>query len=643
VKYKIKYEGKIFMCESIPEFVEENLPEVIGYKKGGKIFDLMTMREIIRDQENNPRVTVSEISQERLGQDMNKNTNNNQDDCIDMTDMEFFSTKSTDGLFLIRHSLAHLMAHAIRDLYSKVSLGHGPVTENGFFYDFQGITISTKDFSKIEKKMQELIKMKIDIIKYQVPKHEFSQHNGDPLKQIILDGISESTVSIYQQGDFSDLCKGPHVPNTSFLPLSFKISEVSEVLWKDKKVQRVKAIAFQTEDQIENFQKMQKSNEEHDHRKIGKKMDLFSFCELSPGMVFWHPNGLKLVKKLKEIVIKQFSDYREISTPEIFKKDLWKLTGHLDQYSDYMFLMEDYGVKPMNCPAHMIFFNHELRSHKSLPFRIFEFGSCFRNEDEGGLMGLKRVRKLVQDDGHILCSQDQIYEETKIFLEKSFSIYDQLGFKDKYKIKIATRPTKSIGTAEEWQKAEEILFSIAREMKINFDTDSGGGAFYGPKIEIHIQDRMGRWWQCGTIQVDFFIAKNMDVSFVNQKSDRENPIVLHRASLGSLERFIALLLEHYDFLPMNLHPMPINILPVGADHHQYAEDIKRKIIKHFDCQVLSEGSISKRIKNSIESRTPYILIVGEKEVAEKTISIRNGANTICETVVNFLHQLSENN
>lgn len=674
MKHKIRYRGNIWQCQDILQFIQQHFPSVIGAKKDGEIYDLMQI-EAMNSAENQQETTdieqllnlknleeeekahihsieiaehleeIPEDEEERYGDDSQMNTlveskiEDLQNHLYEPTppeeignelwerdshvDMELFSIRSSEGLNVIRHSLAHLMAHAIKNLYKGIYLGYGPITDNGFFYDFQGITISTKDFPIIEKEMIRLINKKIPIKRVEISKEDFLKNSTDPLKISIVQSIQNEKISIYIQDNFSDICRGPHVPNTSFLPKSFKITSVSEVVWKEHKVQRIRAIAFHSKKDLKEFEEMQKTHEEHDHRKIGKKMNLFSFPELCPGMPFWHPNGLILMKKLKEIVMKYFSDYHEISTPEIYKNTLWKKTGHLDKYSEHMFLMKDCGLKPMNCPGHMLFFNYEQRSYKCLPFRIFEFGSCFRNEDEGGLMGLKRVRKLIQDDGHIICSKDQIRDEIKTFLQKSFALYEELGFKNKYKVKIATKPKKSIGSISEWSRAEEVLLSVIRDMNIHFEVENGGGAFYGPKIELHIQDRMKRWWQCGTIQVDFFLANNMEISFINSNSEKETPIVLHRASLGSLERFIAILLEHYEVLPAFLHPMPINILPIGSEYLEYAHEIQHKISPHFRCQVLDTGSLAKRIKISVESRTPYIIIVGKNEKDNHTLTLRN--------------------
>jgi threonyl-tRNA synthetase len=673
VKHKIRYKGSIWRCNNISSFIKKHFPSVIGGKKDGKIYDLMQIEDMhskeyeqetsdieqlinlknLEEEEiahiHNIEVAehledIPEDEEERYGDDtqINEIVSSQIEDLQNNlyvpdhreiaselwtkysdVDLELFSSNSPEGLYMIRHSLSHLMAHVIKNIYPEIHLGQGPATDDGFFYDFQGMTISTKDFSKIEEGMRKLIDQKINIRRIEISKKDFLKNSSDLLKNLIVNEIPEDRVSIYQQDEFSDVCKGPHVPNTSFLPKSFKITSVSEVTWKEVKVQRIRAIAFYSQEELEEFEDLQNTNEARDHRKIGKKMDLFSFCEFSPGMPFWHPKGLILVNKLKKIVKKYFPEYHEISTPEIFKNTLWKKTGHLDQYSEYMFLMEEYGIKPMNCPAHILFFNQEQRSYKCLPFRIFEFGSCFRNEDEGGLMGLKRVRKLVQDDGHIICSRDQIHEEVRTFLYKSFLLYEELGFKDKYMLKIATKPEKSIGSSADWTIAEEILFAVVREMKVDFKIDAGGGAFYGPKIEIHIQDRMKRWWQCGTIQVDFFISSNLGISFINSHSQKETPIVLHRASLGSIERFIAILLEHYEVLPAHLHPMPIEILPVGLEHIEYAKEVRNKILPHFSCEIIEEGSISKRIKMSVENRIPYTIILGNKEKEKRLVTLRN--------------------
>ena len=542
---------------------------------------------------------------------------------------------SSIGLEILRHSCAHILAQAIIRVFSSyaVYFATGPTTENGFFYDCQiqdrdsnFKSISSKDLYKIEKEMMQIIDQNLQFTKKYIPKQNFFLENTyDPLKEIVLSGIKDENISIYTQsnGDskFSDLCRGPHVLNSSILSKFLKLTNVSEVLWKDQKVQRVNGIYFNTQEELDFYEKNKELQIANDHKKLGLQMDLFSFNEMAPGFAFWHPKGLNLINKIKKIINEiGYKGFHQYDTPTVFKQDLFEKTGHLQNYRENMFLLEDMCLKPMNCPGHAIMFSKRNFSYRDLPYRIGEFGGCFRNEEHGGLNGLKRGRKLTIDDGHIFCEMKQMFGEIEKFLQDAERFYEIFGFKD-LKIKLATRPQKSIGTEDMWQKAEEVL----RNSLENYDyiLAPGDGAFYGPKIELHLKDNLGRYWQCGTIQVDFFLAERLGSSFINSRSEKEFPIILHRAISGSIERFIGVLLENGK-LPLFLLDNPMVILPISENFKSYGEKILN-LVESYGISVSIDNNsetLNKKLKKSLDLKVPYIVIVGEQELENNTVTVR---------------------
>jgi len=549
---------------------------------------------------------------------------------------------SSIGLEILRHSCAHILAQAITRVFSscKVYFATGPTTENGFFYDCQILdrnnnfkSISSKDLYKIEREMKEIIDQNFQFTKKYIPKQNFFLENSyDPLKEIVLKNIKDENISIYTQSDtqsesqsnnlkFSDLCRGPHILNSSILSKFLKLTNVSEVLWKDQKVQRVNGVYFNTQEELDFYEKNKELQIANDHKKLGLQMDLFSFNEMAPGFAFWHPKGLNLINKIKKIINEiGYKGFHQYDTPTVFKQDLFEKTGHLQNYKENMFLLEDMCLKPMNCPGHAIMFSRRNFSYRDLPYRIGEFGGCFRNEEQGGLNGLKRGRKLTIDDGHIFCEMHQMLSEIEKFLQDAERFYGIFGFKD-LKIKLATRPLKSIGTEEMWQKAEEVLRNSLEDY--DYILAPGDGAFYGPKIELHLKDNLGRYWQCGTIQVDFFLAERLGASFINNKSEKEFPIILHRAISGSIERFIGILLENGK-LPLFLLENPMIILPISENFKSYGEETLN-LVENYGIPVSIDNNsetLNKKLKKSLDLKIPYIVIVGEQELEHNTVTIR---------------------
>ena len=555
------------------------------------------------------------------------------------------------GLEIIRHSCAHIMAQALQNIYKHVSFAIGPTTDNGFFYDFQiydnhqnVINISFNDLEKIEQEMKNIIKSNLKFIKKTMSKIDFQNTTNDKFKTHILkENIKDEIISTYQQGDFIDLCRGPHVTNSETIGEHFKLISISEVSWKNHRMQRIEGICFATQEDLENYEKNKEKQQENDHRKLGKTMDLFSFSPLSPGCVFWHPRGLWIVEKIKEIIRKiGYKNFNEFETPALLKTELWQKTGHLANYRENMFVLEkeDLCMKPMNCPCHALLFKEKRLSYRDLPYRIAEFGSCFRNEDQGGVIGLKRVRKMVQDDGHIFCSIEHIESEIKRFLEDADKLYKIFGFKE-YIFKIATIPEKHIGSEDLWREAEGHLMRGLNSRQ--YIISPGDGAFYGPKIEIHFKDNLGRIWQCGTIQVDCFLAERLEAEYIDSNSQKQYPIILHRAILGSLERFIAVLLENGP-LPLWLQPVQMYILPISEKFINYANQVLISL-QNLDLRAMvvdDNATLSKKLKNAMDEKIELCIIVGEKEKLNQTITIRYKNENITMKITDILGFLAKN-
>lgn len=586
---------------TIKDFIDSRslTKKIIGYKKNGEVFDLHV------------------------------EPNNNES-------AELIELNSNEGRNIFRHTLAHITAHAIKKVFGKVEFGIGPVTEEGFYYDFSmEKRVSEKDFAIIEETMQKIIESNFEIVREVTTKEKFLSEKYDSLKEEILKNINEE-ITTYSYDNFTDLCSGPHLRRTGLAPLFFKLTGISEVTWHNRRLQRIVGVAFASEEELEEYKRKKIEEHENDHRVIGKKMDLFSFNELSHGFATWHPKGVLYLSLVKEVISKTFCDqYKEIKTPEIWSTELWKKTGHWEHYKDKMFCCGENqaeGMKPMSCPAHTLFFKNETRSYRDLPFRIFEFGDVFRNEDTGGLMGLKRVRRMTQDDGHIFCSLDQIEEEIKSFIQKTIKILSKFGFSD-FLFKVATKPEKAIGDPNSWEIAENSLKNALSSLNIKYEIDEGEGAFYGPKIEIHLKDSGGRMWQCGTIQVDFNLSTRLDARYIEKNGDFSYPVILHRASLGTLERFTAMLLEHHKGLPFFINPVQVGILPINSKHLEYCKEIQTSLVKNgIRTEIFSDESISKRIKRLIIEKVGAIVIIGDKEVEKNIINLRENDNTNKEFV-----------
>jgi len=546
--------------------------------------------------------------------------------------------KDADGLDVIRHSTAHLLAHAVKELFPEAQVTIGPVIENGFYYDFSyKRPFTPDDLTAIEKKMNELAKKDERVTRTVLPRDEavaYFKSIGEAYKAEIIASIpADQDVSLYTEGSFTDLCRGPHVPSTGKLKV-FKVMKVAGAYWrgdsKNEMLQRIYGTAWAKKEDQEQYLHMLEEAEKRDHRKLGKLLDLFHMQEEAPGMVFWHPKGWTVWQQVEQYMRKIYENhgYQEIRCPQILNRSLWERTGHWENYQDNMFTTESekhqYGIKPMNCPGHVLVFNSDLRSYRDLPLRYGEFGSCHRNEPSGALHGIMRVRGFVQDDGHIFCTEEQIQQECTDFNRLALSVYKDFGFKD-IAIKLALRPDKRVGSDETWDQAENALRNALRSCGVTWQELPGEGAFYGPKIEYHLKDSIGRSWQCGTMQVDYNTAGRLGGEYVDSHSNRVAPVMLHRAIVGSLERFIGILIEnHAGALPLWLAPLQVVAMNV-TDHQagyvsEVVEGLKAAGIRvHAD---LRNEKISYKIREHSLQKVPYQLILGDKEMQAKTVTAR---------------------
>jgi len=543
---------------------------------------------------------------------------------------------STESLEIIRHSTAHLMAQAITELYTNAKFFVGPNVDEGFYYDFRvDEKIGEEDLKKIEKKMKELIKKKYKIEKYEISKAEaLKKFANDDLKQAVLTRIPDETVSVYKQGDFEDLCQGPHVPALRFLH-NFKLTRVAGAyLGGDEKAEmltRIYGIAFADKESLKDYIKMMEEAKKRDHRKIGAEMGLFMFDEESgAGLPFWMPQGSKLRYKLENILHKAHRKrgYEPVRGPEILKADMWRTSGHYACYGENMYLTtiddQEYGVKPMNCIGHIQIFKQSGKSYRDLPVKYYEYGVVHRHEKSGALHGLLRVREFTQDDAHIFCTPQQIASEVIDIVEFVDSVMKLFGFE--YSMEVATKPEKAIGEDAVWELATQGLKDALNENNLPFTIDEGGGAFYGPKIDIKITDAIGRKWQCGTVQVDFNLPERFEAEYVGEDNERHTPVMIHRAILGSFERFIGILTEHYaGEFPLFLAPTQVIFVPISDSHVAYAKELKNQLIElEVDCEIFDKNdSLNKRVRNAEKQRVPYVVIVGDEEVQNKTVAIRN--------------------
>ena len=543
---------------------------------------------------------------------------------------------SPEALEVIRHSAAHLMAQAIKELYPDAKFFVGPVVEEGFYYDFKtSAKIGEEDLKAIEKKMAQLAKKGYSIEKYTISKDEaVSKFSGDELKQLVLSNIPSDEVSIYRQGNFEDLCRGPHLPNTKYLKFVKLTKIAGAYLGGDENsemVTRIYGVAFATKEALKEHLHMLAEAEKRDHRKIGNQMGLFFFDDkVGAGLPIWLPAGGRLRAKLESYLFKAHRKrgYQPVRGPELLKSDLWKLSGHYQNYGENIYFTsideQEYGIKPMNCLGHIKIFQHSLHSYRDLPLKFFEYGIVHRHEKSGVLHGLFRVREFTQDDAHIFCREDQIKSEVIEVLNFVDTIMKIFDFE--YSLEISTRPEKYIGSDEIWETATQSLKEALLENGIQFDIDEGGGAFYGPKIDIKIRDSIGRKWQCGTIQVDFNLPERFDITYIDEENRRVRPVMIHRAILGSFERFIGILTEHYaGEFPFFLAPTQVVIIPIKENHQPYAQELAKKLVDmEVDIEIYDQNeSLNKRIRTAEKSRVPMIVVLGDREVENRSIALRD--------------------
>ncbi len=569
------------------------------------------------------------------------------DELPDKSSVSIITIESDEGLEIMRHTLtAQVLAKAIKNLYSDSRLAIGPTIENGFYYDVSTETpISVEDLPKIENEMKRILENKSNIVKSlhseKDAKKMFKQ-KGETLKiEIIDDAEQTDNFQIYRNADedFIDLCRGPHLPNLSFIG-AFKLTKVSGAYWKgdstNEMLTRIYGTAWRNEKELQEHLKSIEEAEKRDHRKIGKDMDLFHFQDEAPGMVFWHPKGWTIYSTLKSYMsdMQKKADYKEINTPSVIDRKLWEKSGHWDKYRENMFITEIdeehanekrvNALKPMNCPGHVQVYNQGIRSYKELPFRLCEFGSCHRYEASGTMHGLMRVRGFTQDDGHIFLTEDQIESETAIFIDLLSKVYADLGFNE-FEIKLSTRPEQRVGSDEIWDKAELSLKNAIERLGLEYRIDEGDGAFYGPKLDFVLTDAIGRKWQCGTLQLDFNLADRLDAQYVAEDGNKYNPVMFHRAILGSFERFIGILIENYSGnLPLWLAPTQVIVCSITDEADDYVKEISETLrSKNIRCNSdLRNEKISYKVREHSVSKVPIIIAVGKKEVSERTVSVR---------------------
>ncbi len=556
----------------------------------------------------------------------------------DDAELAIVTERDEEGLEVIRHSTAHLLAQAVKQLFPDAQVTIGPVIEDGFYYDFaykDGFT--PEDLKAIEKKMTELVKQNIPIERSVMMRDEatqFFRDMGEKYKAEIIESIpANEELSLYKQGDFIDLCRGPHVPSTGKLK-SFKLMKLAGAYWrgdaKNEMLQRIYGTAWANKKDLKAYLHRLEEAEKRDHRKLGKQLNLFHTQDEAPGMVFWHDDGWKIYQEVEQYVRKKLREhnYQEVRTPQVVDRSLWERSGHWDKFSDMMFTTHsenrDYAVKPMNCPCHVQIFNQGLRSYRDLPLRMAEFGSCHRNEPSGTLHGLMRVRNFVQDDAHIFCTEEQIQSEVSEFIDLLYEVYADFGFNDVI-IKLSTRPENRVGSDEEWDKSEKALEEALNAKGLAWDLQPGEGAFYGPKIEFSLKDCLGRVWQCGTIQVDFSMPGRLEAHFVDEHSDRQVPVMLHRAILGSLERFIGILIENYaGAMPLWLAPTQAVVMSITDRSRDFAAEVVKTLSEQgFRAKSdLRNEKIGFKIREHTLSKVPYLLILGDREVENRTVAVR---------------------
>ncbi len=574
-------------------------------------------------------------------------------------ELAIITDKDADGLEVIRHSTAHLLAYAVKELFPDAQVTIGPVVDNGFYYDFSyKRPFTPEDLEAIEKKMAELVKKDEPVQRKVLPRDEavkYFKSIGEAYKAEIIESIpANEDVSLYSEGRFTDLCRGPHVPSTGKLKV-FKLMKLAGAYWrgdsKNEMLQRIYGTAWAKKEDQEAYLHMLEEAEKRDHRKLGKVLDLFHFQDEAPGLIFWHPKGWTVWQQVEQYMRRVYQDngYQEVKAPQILDRTLWEKSGHWDNYKDNMFTTDSenrhYALKPMNCPGHVQIFRSNLHSYRELPLRYGEFGQCHRNEPSGSLHGMMRVRGFTQDDGHIFCTEDQILDECVAFTALLQKVYRDFGF-DEVIYKVATRPEKRVGSDDLWDKAEKALITSLERSGCHYEISPGEGAFYGPKIEYTLKDAIGRAWQCGTIQVDFSMPVRLEAEYAAEDNSRKVPVMLHRAILGSLERFIGMLIEnHAGALPVWLAPSQVSILNISEGQIEYAQKLEQNLKKqgfrvHTD---LRNEKITYKIREHSMQKIPYIVIVGDKERDANTVAVRARGNVdlgvmSIDSLVERLHQ-----
>ena len=573
--------------------------------------------------------------------------------------VQIITPKDPEGVEIIRHSCAHLVGHAVKQLFPSVKMVIGPVIEDGFYYDiFSEKPFTPEDIAAIETRMKELINQDYDVIKKMTPRAEVIEifkQRGEDYKLRLIDDMADdiTAMGMYYHQEYVDMCRGPHVPNTRFLK-NFKLTKVSGAYWRgdsnNEQLQRIYGTAWASKDELKAYITRIEEAEKRDHRKLGKQLDLFHLQDEAPGMVFWHPRGWTLWQVIEQHMRRELTaaGYQEVKTPQIMDKTFWEKSGHWANYKDNMFLTasekREYAVKHMNCPGHVQIIIHGLRSYNDLPMRLAEFGSCHRNEPSGALHGLMRVRGFVQDDAHIFCTEDQIAEETRAFNQLVMKIYRQFGFHD-VSIKLSLRPEKRAGSDEIWDKAEQGLRDALTACGVTWQELPGEGAFYGPKVEYHIKDALGRSWQCGTIQLDFVLPERLDAEYVTRDNNRARPVMLHRAILGSLERFIGILIEqHAGSFPLWLAPVQMVVMNITEKQADYCREVVAKLqAAGFRAELdLRNEKIGYKIRDNSSQRYPYQIVVGDKEMENGQVAVRKKAEDLGSLKLEaFIERLQE--
>ena len=618
-------------------------------------------------------VSIFEVA-ESIGSGLAKATvagkvNGNLKDACDLIEenasLEIIRAQDQEGLEIIRHSCAHLFGHALKQIYPDAKMAIGPVINNGFYYDIDLEKSLTKDdLENIETRMKKLSASDYEVIKKVMPKKKaeeiFKSRNEDYKLEILKDIDDEETVGLYYHQEYIDMCRGPHVNSMKHLK-AFKLTHVAGAYWrgdsKNKMLQRVYGTLWNSEKDLKKHLSNIEEASKRDHRKLGQKFDLFHFQEEAPGMVFWHPKGWTIFRLLENFIReKQLSaGYEEIKTPQVLDRKLWEKSGHWDKYRENMYITEIdeehanekrvNALKPMSCPAHVQIYNQGIKSYRDLPVRLAEFGCCHRYEASGTLHGLMRVRQLTQDDGHIFCTEDQIESETQNFIEVLSEVYDELGFKN-FKINLSTRPDVRVGSDEIWDRAEDALQQAINKLNLKYEVSEGDGAFYGPKLDFILTDAIDREWQCGTLQLDFNLPERLDARFVGEDGEKHHPVMMHRAILGSVERFIGILIEEFDGnFPVWLSPIQAVIINISQKHEKKAREIQEKLkSRGFRVKLdLRNEKITYKIRDHSMQRVPYQLVVGDKEEETNTVSVRarKGEDLGSMKIEDFSNMLSE--